>query len=191
MAKSTSKNWFVKHKILTVIIALFVLGFIGAMTSSKSPSSSSGTASKSGAKAYKFGDRADKQPTDVEIAVGESATVDGVKMTPVSVERKTSLSDYDTAADGKQFLVMTVQLENTDSKTHAFNPFDFKVQTAGGQVLDTSFHSTTNQLNSGDLVAGGKTSGAIVLEVPVESGHQYVIWKPDAFKSDRAIVQVQ
>lgn len=197
MADKSSKNWFARHKVLTVILVLVVLGIVGSATggskgtTSSSSSSSNGAATTSEGKTYKFNDRADKQPTDVEIAIGESATVDGVKMTPVSATKKNSLSDYDKAGDGKQFLVVNVQLENTDSKTHSFNPYDFKIQTAGGQVLDNSFHSTTNPLTSGDLVAGGKSSGSIVLEVPVETSHQYLIWKPNAFESDRAIVQVQ
>jgi hypothetical protein len=68
---------------------------------------------------------------------------------------------------------------------------DFRIQTAGGQVLDSSFGTVSNPLNSGDIVAGGKASGAIVFQVPVEEGHQYVIWKPDPYNSARAIVQVK
>jgi hypothetical protein len=41
------------------------------------------------------------------------------------------------------------------------------------------------------MVAGGKASGKIVFEVPVEDGHQYVIWKPNAFNADRAVVRVK
>lgn len=193
--KSTKdKNWFARHKVWTVILALIGIGVISSALgggSSNSNSSKSGSSSNSSNKEYRFTDRADKQSTDVEVTVGEAASVDGVKMTVVSADRKNQLSDFEKAADGKQYLVVNVQLENTSDKTQAFNPFDFKIQTAGGQVLDSGLNTTGNALQSGDLVAGGKTSGSIVLEVPVESGHQYLIWKPNAFKSDRAVVQVQ
>lgn len=188
--KSTKdKNWFAKHKVITVILAFVAIGIISSALGGSS-SKTDGSKGNSANKVYKFTDRADKQPTDVEVAVGEPATVGGVKMTLTAADRKTSLSEFETAPEGKQYLIVSVQLENTSDKTHPFNPFDFKVQTAGGQVLDPSFTSTGSDLKSGDLVAGGKTSGTIVMEVPVETGSQYVIWKP-GLESDRAIVKVQ
>lgn len=189
--KETAKNWFVRHKVWTALIILFVfVAIAGSGNSNKSGSSTSGKPTTAKEKVYKFTDRADKQPTDLEIATGESATINGVKMTLVSAERKASLSEYDTADSGKQYLVLNVQLENTSDKTQPFNALNFKVQTVSGQVIDTSFQTVSNPLNSGDLVAGGKVTGSVVIEVPVETGHQYLIWKPDAWKSDRAIVQL-
>lgn len=188
--KEKSKNWFAKHKVWTAIIVLFVLGFIISAAGDSNKSSSGGKATNSAAKGYKFTDRADKQSTDVEIVMGENATIDGVKMTPVSAERKASLSEYETAASGKQYLVVNVQLENTAKDTKPYNVFNFKVQTVSGQVIDAGFQSAGNPINSGDLVAGGKVAGSVVFEVPVETGHQYMIWKPGAWKADRAIVQL-
>ncbi len=188
--KEKSKNWFVRHKVWTAIIALVVLSFVVSVTAESNKSSSGGKATTSTTKSYKFTDRADKQSTDLEIAMGEYAVINGVKMTPVSAERKTSLSEYETAGSGKQYLILNVQLENTSKDTKPFNALNFKVQTVGGQVIDTSFQTAANPLNSGDLVAGGKVTGSVVVEVPVETGHQYLIWKPDAWKSDRAVVQL-
>lgn len=194
MADEKKKNWFAKHKILTVILAFIVIGVIAnaAGGGSKSNSSTSGGSSTSkGEKTYKFTDRADKQPKDVEVLPGEAATVGGVKMTLSGVEYKTSLSDYEKADDGKTYVVADVTLENTTNKTQSYNSMYFRIQTAGGQVLDSTFATVPNPLNSGDIVAGGKVSGKVVFEVPVEDGHQYVIWKPGAYNADRAIVQVK
>lgn len=141
-------------------------------------------------KTYKFNDRADKQDKDVEVLPGEAATVGGVKMTVSGVEYKTRLNDFETADSGKTYVVADVALENTSNETQPYNVFDFRVQTSGGQVLDGTI-TTIQTLSSGDLVAGGKVSGKVVFEVPVEEGHQYLIWKPNAFNSDRAIVQVK
>ncbi len=186
-------GWFKKHKILTVILAFIVIGVIASAASGgKGTSNNSGNSSKSsnGEKTYKFNDRADKQPKDVEVMPGETATVGGVKMTLTGVEYKTSLSEFETADSGKTYVVADVTLENTSSKTQPYNVFDFRIQTAGGQVLDGAATSLQT-LSSGDLVAGGKASGKIVFQLPVEDGHQYVIWKPDAYHADRAIVQVK
>lgn len=187
--KETSKNWFARHKVLTAFIILFAIFII--IPSSKDGTTTNNSSKSSTTKTYKFTDRADKQATDVEVAVGEPATVDGVKMTVLSADRKPSLGQFDVAPEGKQYLVLNVQLENVSDKTHPYNKFNFKIQTSSGQVLDVGFTSTTNDLQGGDLVAGGKAVGTIVLEVPVESGHQYVIWKPNGGKPDRAIVEVQ
>ena len=186
-------KWFKKHKVLTVILAIVVIAVISSAaggSKSNNPSGTSGGSSNSSAKTYKFDERADKQTKDVEVLPNETATVGGVKMTLTGVEYRTSLSDYEKADDGKTYVVADVTLENTSNKTQPYNVFDFRIQTAGGQVLDGGITSTKT-LSSGDLVAGGKATGKIVFEVPVEDGHQYVIWKPNAYNSDRAIVRVK
>ena len=194
MADEKKKNWFVKHKILTVILAIIVIAVVAnaAGGGSKSNSSTSGSSSNSKSeKTYRFADRADKQTKDVEVLPGETATVGGVKMTLSGVEYKTNLSDYEKADDGKTYVVADVTLENTTNKTQSYNSLYFRIQTAGGQVLDSTFGTVPNPLNSGDIVAGGKVTGKVLFEVPVEDGHQYVIWKPDAYHADRAVVQVK
>lgn len=194
MADEKKKNWFAKHKILTVILAFIVIGVIAnaAGGGSKSTNSSSGGGSTSkGEKTYKFADRADKQPKDVEVLPGETATVGGVKMTLSGVEYKTNLSDFEKADDGKTYVVADVTLENTTNKTQSYNSLYFRIQTTGGQVLDSTFGTVPSPLSSGDIVAGGKVTGKVLFVVPVEDGHQYVIWKPGAYNADRAIVQVK
>lgn len=187
-------EWIKKHKFITVVLAVLVIAGVSASGGSKSNNSAGNNASdnktSNNEKTYKFDERADKQAKDVEVLPGEAATVDGVKMTLTAVEYKTSLSDFEKAAEGKTYVVADVALENTSNETHAYNVFNFRIQTAGGQVLDGSF-STVQNLSSGDLVAGGKATGKIVFEVPVEEGHQYVIWKPNAYNADRAVVRVK
>lgn len=188
------KSWFSRHKILTGILILIVIGILasafgGDKDSSGNASNSSGNASASKEKEYRFADRADKQSKDVEVLPGETATVDGVKMTLSNVEYRTELSEFETADSGKTYVVADAALENTSDRTKPYNVFDFRIQTAGGQVLDNAIVGQPT-LSSGDLVAGGKASGKVYFEVPVEEGRQYVIWKP-GFSSDRAIVQVK
>jgi hypothetical protein len=188
-------SWFKKHKILTVILAFILIAVIASAAGGGSDNSSNNSGGEnntaSGEKTYKFDDRADKQPKDVEVLPGEAATVGGVKMTLSGVEYKTNISEFETADSGKTYVIADVALENTSNETQAYNVFDFRIQTAGGQVLDGAFATVSPSLSSGDMVAGGKASGKIVFEVPVEEGHQYVIWKPNSFNADRAIVQVK
>lgn len=186
-------NWFKRHKILTVILVIVALGVIGsALGGSQDSSNTNGSDSKDTSnKTYRFDDRADKQEKDLEVAVNEPATVDGVKMTVTKTVKKTTIDEFEKAESGKTFVIADISLENVSEETKPYNVFDFRVQTKSGEVLDGTFATVEKPLDSGDLVAGGKTSGQVVFEVPVEKGNQYIIWKPNPFGADRAIVQVK
>lgn len=192
--KTDQRNWFIRHKILTAILAIVVLAIIGSALGgskdSNNSSSTTGGSSNNQAKTYRFNERADKQTKDVEIVAGESGTVDGRKLTVVSVERKTSLGEYQTAPSGKVYVVANVTIENVSDRTQTYNVFDFRLQTAGGQVIDP-YIGGNNDLNSGDLVVGGKASGNVTFEAPVETASQYIIYKPNSAISDRIIVEVK
>ncbi|MCA9349502.1 DUF4352 domain-containing protein [Candidatus Saccharibacteria bacterium] len=196
MAESKKKSWFARHKIMTVIIILVVLVVIGSSGGNKSDNSNSGQSnssseSSSQTKEYRFADRVDKQEKDVEIVVGEAGTIDGVKMTVSKVDYTTSLDQFFTASDGKTYVIADVILENTSDKVMPYNQVNFRIQTAKGQVLDDRSSLASNALEYGDLVSGGTASGQVVFEVPIEEGHQYMIWKPNSVRSDRAIVQIK
>lgn len=194
--KTDQRNWFVRHKILTVILAIIGIAIISTALSgggkSKNTSSNTSGSSNSQEKTYRFNERADKQTKDVEVVPGESGTVDGRKLTVVSVERKTSLGAYQDAPSGKIYVVANVSIENTSDRVQTYNVFNFRIQTVSGQVLDISSSSFgDNALGSGDLVVGGKVSGTVTFEVPVETASQYIIYKPNAGISDRVIVEVK
>jgi|AntRauTorcE11897_2_1112592.scaffolds.fasta_scaffold16100_2 hypothetical protein len=190
-----NKSWFAKHKFLTVVLVIIALVIIGGALSGDESSDTSSTSgnstSENGDKEYRFDNRADKQASDVEVLPGETATISDVSMTLDEVNYATSLDEFQDADPGNTYVVANVTIVNNSDSTQPYNVFDFRIQTAGGQVLDGSFSSVDNSLSSGDLVSGGTVSGNIVFEVPVEEDSQYVIWKPSAFGSDRAIVQVQ
>lgn len=83
MAIKNKFRWFKDHKILTIVIVLAAFGILGAAGSGGSNKSSSSTtkASKNTAKTYRFNERGDKQPADVEVLPNEQATVGGVGLT--------------------------------------------------------------------------------------------------------------
>lgn len=194
--KSDQRNWFVRHKILSVFLAIIVLAILGsALGGGSSKNTSSNTNNSNGSseskdKTYRFNERADKQSKDVEIVPGESGTVDGRKLTVVTVERKASLGEFMQAPSGKIYVVANVTIENVSDRTQTYNVFDFRLQTASGQVIDP-YIGGNNDLNSGDLVKGGKVSGNVTFEAPVETASQYIIYKPNSAISDRVIVEVK
>lgn len=181
-----------QRAILIIVGILLIGGIVGSSQSDDKPSApekSNETNQNQSQKSYKFTDRADKQETDVEVLLNEPATVKGVKMTVTKAEYKDSISEFEEADSGKKYLVIDVNMENVSNETKRYSSSDFRIQTVGGQVLDNTF-GTIDTLDSADLVAGGKVSGKVLFEVPIEDGQQYVIWKP-SFDPDRAIVQVK
>lgn len=134
--------------------------------------------------------RADNQEKDIEAKVGELVSIDGMNMTVTSVDRRTELGQFDKAGEGKTFIVANISMQNSSDSSQPFNAFDFRIQTVGGQVLDTTFATAEPRLESGDLVQGGKAAGNIVFEVPVETGQQYIIWKPNFLDSTRAVIAI-
>lgn len=193
--RADQRSWFARHKILTAILAVILIAIIAGAAGGGGDSDNSGntggsSTSQNEEKTFRFADRADKQDKDIEIAVGESGTVDGLKLSVSSIERKSSLGEFMEAPEGKQYVVADVTIENTSDEVKPYNVFNFRIQTSGGQVLDVYFGGTNN-LNSGDLTAGGKVTGNVTFEVPVETATQYIIFKPNAAKSDRVIVEAK
>ena len=194
--RADQRNWLVRHKITTAILAFIVLAVLVSATGSKDTSNDGGTNNNSGssnqAKTYRFNKRADKQETDVEVLPGEPATIDDLNLTVTKIIKKTTISEFEQAGSGKIYVIANVTLKNNSNETKPYNEADFRIQTASGQVLDgTVVVSDIKPLNYGDLVAGGKVSGQVVFEAPIEKGKsQYIIWKP-TLESDRVIVRVK
>ena len=179
----------------TIFIIALVLGAgktaVEIDKAAKSSTTTTTSSSDDSSRVYKFAERADKQSTDIEVLPGVSASIRGMQMTVDSVEYKASLGDFETADSGKVYLVVKVSLSNNGTSTKAYSQYDFRVQTASGQVLDPTFAvSLKDTLNSADLVMGGKVSGIVVFLLPEETTHQYIIWKP-GFESDRVIIQAK
>ena len=85
----------------------------------------------------------------------------------------------------KAVICSDVELHNRSSQTKNFNVFDWKLQTPSGKVQSFDFTSAT--LHSGQLVVGGTTSGSVCFDDGGETGQFVLIWKPEAFRSDRGI----
>lgn len=128
-----------------------------------------------------YPDRPDQQDEDKEAAVGESVMLRGYTATLTGA----SYGVQEFTDTG--IVTIEVKLENRDDGAQAYNTFDWRIQTANGQVLDPSFMGE-NTLGSGDLVGGGVVEGTVGFEVG--PGTYYVIYKPDAFASDRGVWQI-
>ncbi len=197
-AQKKGKGGKVVLIVVGAIVALCALGGIvaaisGTSTEDKADEAQSGTTvagspatTAKGGQASLFPGRPDKKKNDVERNVGQPADVSGYTVTLKSAAFAQSLDDFQE--DG--YLVTQVSLANRDTKAQSYNPFDWKIITPQGTIIDSCFCPSDKDLHSGDLVTGGKVEGQISFEVGASKGIYYVIYDPPDFGQERAIWQV-
>ncbi len=101
----------------------------------------------------------------LEYNQGDVATL-GDSTVKVTKVEKSQGNDWDKPKSGKEFVIITVSIENKGKNKLSYNPYDFKLQNSQGQqesITFTTINSDTS-LSSGELVAGGKVSGTIAFE---------------------------
>lgn len=188
------RPWYLKKRFwLLGVVGVFVIGGIASSGGSKDDESSAAqpgsvtqdTNTETGSNAKLFPGRVDSQRADKERNIGQSVELSGYTATVTAAGYQASVSDFEK--DG--YVVTDVTILNRDDRAQSYNTFDWKLQTPSGQVLDPTF-TTVDQLGSGDLVKGGSVGGKVVFEVGAEKGDFYIIYKPDAFDSDRGIWKV-
>jgi len=158
------KNWFARHKVMTVILGLILVIIIGSAASGgdKTKTSSSSN-SKSDTKTATTG------------KVGEGVR-DGqfefvVKSVTCGKASVTDSSGYITKTAQGQYCMMDVTVKNIGNKQQYFSESDQKLLNAGGQQYSADSSATlTNSNNSDALLAqinpGNTVEGILVFDIP-------------------------
>ena len=101
-----------------------------------------------------------------EYALNETADIDGVKYTLTAVERNSGFS-YNTPESGKEYVIVTVSIENGSEDKIDYNSYNFKMLNSQGQEIDNAFVvDLENQLDFGELTPGGNITGRMCFEEP-------------------------
>lgn len=136
-------------KLLTIALSVFVLfGLTGCFSDTESSKVK------------------DTQGNDkTSFSINETAIYDNVHYTVTNVEYSNG-SEWDTPADGKNFVVVTIKIENKSDSKISYNTYDWKMINSQGQEDDEAFTTINNDtgLSSGDLAAGGTKTGTLVYE---------------------------
>lgn len=163
--KEKSGNWFARHKILTVVLALVLVGIIASAAGggSKSDTGISGP-TKSG----------DKKAA-VTAKLGEAAP-DGqfefvIKSVTCGKPSVTDSSGYVTKTAQGQYCLMNVTVKNIGDKQQYFSENDQKLLNSAGQQYSPDVTATlTNSNNSDALIAqinpGNTVEGTLVFDIP-------------------------
>lgn len=163
------RNFFMKHKIITGILALVVLGGIGNALGGNDSSTPSTDTNKSAVTDTNKPATTETKKEEVKefYAVNEEVKLNDAIVKVTKVE-KSNGSDFDKPKDGMEFVIVTVSIKNGGKNEISYNPFDFKMQNSKGQITDQAFTTvnTNTALNSGNLAGGGEISGTIAFEQP-------------------------
>jgi hypothetical protein len=180
------KNWFASHKVWTGVIAFFVLaGVLGAAGPDKSKSG------ESKGLTTKATETATPAPKAV-YSVNDPATIGDQTLTVTGVQRNyNSGNQYVKPDAGKEYVVVSVTIQNNGSDQVSFTTYDFQVQDSNGvQKTEAFVTGVENQLQSGNLAPRGKVSGNLAYEVPKEDTGLKLIFKPSFWSSKTVTVQL-
>lgn len=102
-----------------------------------------------------------------EFAVGEVALIDDIEYTVTNVNKHQGDNQFLKPEDGKEFVTVTIKIENKSDKKASYNALDWKMVNSSGQENTYDLTATSGgELNSGDLTAGGVIEGTISFEEP-------------------------
>lgn len=177
--------------VILIIIGVFVfIGIIGALFGKDEPSiSTAGSQSQANGAAAPSSKAESALPqTQTEFGINDPATYKDTKLTVTNVE-KSSGSNFDKPKDGMEFVIVTVEYENTGNDRISYNPYDFEMQNSQGQINSQTFSIANSEtaLSSGDLAAGGKVSGTIIFEEPVGDTNLSLIYTGSLFSNNEKL----
>ncbi len=156
--KKGKTNWFIKHKVLTVIGVLILLGVIVSASNSGKQT------------ATKVGEQSSSQTQEkTTFKVGDVISIDDKKVSVTSIERNwNSGNDFIKPDSGNEYVKVQVSIENNSSDQISYNTFDWKMKDSKGVIkdVDMTTYSVDGTLGSGELAPKGKVSGFMVFQVP-------------------------
>jgi hypothetical protein len=121
-------------------------------------------------------------------SVGSTIIVNGVSCTLLLVR---SISGDETVQPKAQnhFTVVHIRLTNSTSSEIHYNPFDFHVESGGGNITDhviilPSTYTANNELHDGALAAGGTVTADLIFQVATGDHQAKSTWQSSFFGND-------
>lgn len=169
MKQPKEGNWFKRHKVLTVILGLFLLVVIvNAAGGDTDTSNSASTGEKSETK---------KQETTQAVKIGEAARDGKFEFTVKSIDcGKPSVTDstgYVTQTAQGQYCLLTLAVKNIGDQQQAFLESDQKLLNSDGQQFSPDTTAGLTLANNGNIWLaqinpGNSVEGVLVFDLPVD-----------------------
>lgn len=122
-----------------------------------------------------------------EFKQNEIATYNDVDYSITKVER-TNGKEYFEASDGKEYIVITIKIENKSSEKISYNALDWKMVDGTGDENSYAVWGSDNDsdLGSGDLNVDGTKTGTIAFEIPKDDNNLTLKYYETILSSERA-----
>ena len=133
-----------------------------------------------------------KKEEKTEFKVGDIIAFDGKELTVEKVDRNwNSGNAYIKPKDGKEYVKVSVKIENKSETEMKYNVFEFKAEDSNGaaESADWQTYSLPDSFGSGDLAKGGKKSGSMIFEVPAGSSLK-LHYQPSFWSNKKVIVNL-
>lgn len=133
-----------------------------------------------------------KKEEKTEFKVGDIIAFDGKELTVEKVDRNwNSGNAYMKPKDGKEYVKVSVKIENKSETEMKYNVFEFKAEDSNGAAESANWqtYSLPDSLGSGDLAKGGKKSGSMIFEVPAGSSLK-LHYQPSFWSNKKVIVNL-
>ena len=183
-SKAKSEKPFYKKAWFWIIIVVII-----AVSSQYKQAEKVGENKNSGSNGSSQTQNSESKKEKTEFNVGDIIAFDGKELTVEKVERNwNSGNAYLKPKDGKEYVKVSVKIENKSETEMNYNVFEFKAEDSNGaaESADGQTYSLPDSLGSGDLVKGGKKSGSMIFEVP--AGSSLKLHYQPSFWSNRKVI---
>lgn len=163
MSKEKNGNWFARHKVVTAILIIAVIGGIAAAANGGDDAK---VVDKPGESTAQDNNKTSEK---TQFNVKETISFDSKEVTVTGVERNWNTGNqFITPEAGKEFVKVQVTIKNNSNNDITYSTIDWKMKDSGNVLYD--FASATfmidGSLGSDTLVAGDTISGFLAFEVP-------------------------
>lgn len=172
-------------KITALVLAILMLFTVCALGSGSDDSDTKAKVESGDGKTTTTAEQKDEGP--IKVKVGETLTVDGLKITYVSVEDFTDYDEWDDLKDGYKFIVLTFDCVNESNSDKYVDSYDFKCFADDASVES---HYEDDILDA-TLSSGRKTTGKVYFEVPIDAESIEVEYETDFWSEEKAIFVVK
>lgn len=122
--------------------------------------------------------------------VGDRLESAGIALVINSVERVTSLGEFQDADPGREYLILDVSLENTDRDEADYSPVYFKVKDTEGYEYNATYNSADTSLKSGTLLRGEQVRGKVAIDIPRGLGGLVASFEPSVLFGGYQVIRV-
>lgn len=196
--KSFYKRWWFWAIIVVLVIAIFgnssskdakKTGSVDSSNTqlSKSDNTTSSNTSKNSS------EESQKEEKKTEFKVGDIISFDNKEVVVTNVVRDYNTgNEFSVPKSGKEFVKITVKIENKSKNEVSYGPYNFKIKDSNGTITDHSIvtYSLEDNFQYGELAENGKVTSSLVFEVPKSDSNLSLIYESSFWSSKKIEIKL-